>query len=239
LQSFIAVNNLVFLTPLSLIGFWKTRRNPFVWPAILYGIGLYTAMTLVFTFPGARGGIFHSCTALLPAVFSTSLVGLDACIDWAARKRRWNRASATQFFSFGLVLLAAGLSVFIYHQRVIGDGSWRDPAWNRADAIMEEIGDWLKVNVSDGNPIVMVGNPPAFYYHTGLRAVAVPNENVERTLQAAEKYGASYLVLDHNRPAPLNALYAGEESSPALTIIWKKDSIKIYRIDKGANETGE
>lgn len=239
LQSFIAVNNLIFLTPLSLIGFWKSRREPYIWPAIVYGIGLYTAMTFVFTFPGARGGVFHSCAALLPAVFAVSMVGLDACIEWAARKRRWNRASATQFFSVGLVLLAAGLSLFIYRQRVIGDGSWNNPAWNQADAGMEEVGDLLEQFDGD-KPTVMVNNPPAFYFHTGLPAIVTPNENVARTLQAAGKYGATYLVLDHNRPTPLNDLYTGLETHPALTLLWEKDSIRVYRIDvKEANEIGE
>lgn len=230
LQTFIGVNNLVFLTPLSLVGFWKTRKDPFILPAILYGVAMYGAMTLLFTFPGARGGVFHSCAALLPAVFAASMTGLDVCIDWAARRRRWDRQGARRFFSFGIILLSACLSLFVYRQRVIGNGSWSAPAWNRADAIMHETGVWLAESGGYPNPIVMVGNPPAFYYHTGLQAIAVPNENAGRVLEAAHKYGARFLVLDQNRPAPLADLYDGRETVPGLSPVWEKGPVRVYMI---------
>ncbi len=220
LQTFVAVNNLIFLTPLCLIGAWQLRQRRFLWPSLAFGVMLYGAMTLIFTFPGARGGVFHSSAALLPAIFAVSMVGLDAAVEWAASRRpQWNRQAAQRFFSVGVVLLAAGMSVFIYHSKVVGSGTWADPAWNHTDAAMIEVGDWLQAQ-EVGEPVVMVGNPPAFHYHTGLQAIVIPNEGVERTLQAARRYGAGYLVLDQNRPEPLAALHARKENHPALHSVW-------------------
>lgn len=60
--------------------------------------------------------------------------------------------------------------------------------------------------------MVIVGNPPGFWYHTHRPAVVVPNGDVAALLAVAERYHAEYLLLDGNHPAPLAALYAGEES---------------------------
>jgi len=197
------------------------RRRRFIWPSLAIGVMLYGAMTLVFTFPGARGGVFHSSAALLPAIFAVSMVGMDTAVEWAALWRpRWNAQAAKRFFSVGVVLLAAGMTSFIYHSKVVGSsGTWTDPAWNHTDAAMAKVGDWLQAQGAD-EPVVMVGNPPAFNYHTGLQAIVIPNEGVERTLQAARRYGAGYLVLDQNRPEPLAALYEGRETHPALPVVW-------------------
>lgn len=220
LQSFVAVNNLIFLTPLSLAGLWKLRRHRALWPAVLFGIALYGVMTLLFTFPGTRGGLFHSSAALLPAIFAVSPVGLDVAVGWAARRRRgWDKQGAQRFFSVGLLVLAAGLSMLLYSRRVIGDGSWIDPDWNRADMAMKPAGDWIRREAGD-TAVVMVGNPPAFNYHTGMQAVVVPNEGPNRLLEVADRYGVEYIILDQNRPAPLTPLYLGDESHPSLALVW-------------------
>ncbi len=220
LQTFIAVNNVIFLAPLSLIGIWVTRRRAFLWPAWTYGAALYGIMTLLFTFPGMRGGLFHSSASLLPALFATSVVGLDSTVGWVAqRRRRWDRHTAQRFFSLGLVILAIGLSILIYTSRVIGTGSWAAPSWNQADRSMAQVGRWIRAR-NDAGPVVMAGNPPAFTYHTGLWSIVVPNEGIADTVRAAQHYGASYIVLDQNRPAPLAALYSGQETHPALAVVW-------------------
>ena len=220
LQTFVAVNNLVFLTPLTLVGLWQLRHRPFIWPTLFYGLALYGAMTLVFTFPGMRGGLFHSSAALLPLTFAAAMVGLDTAVDWIARRRpSWRPQGAKRFFSISALLLAAGLSAFVYQQRVIGDGTWSDPAWNRTDEAMVLVGKWLKAQ-PEADPVVMVGNPPAFHFHTGLQTIVIPNENIDRTLAAAQRYGARYLILDRNYPAPLGDLYHGVEHHPALDRVW-------------------
>jgi hypothetical protein len=97
-----------------------------------------------------------------------------------------------------------------------------------------QVGEWLKTQPED-DPIIMVGNPPAFYYHTGLWAIVVPNESVEQTLMAAQRYRARYLVLDENCPGPLNSLYQGQERYAALELVWDSahgappDTV-VYRI---------
>jgi hypothetical protein len=235
LQTLVAVNNLIFLTPLTLIGLWQLRRRSLIWPTLLHGFILYGTITLIFTFPGMRGGLFHSSAALLPLTFAAAVIGLDTAVDWISRRRpSWRPAGAKRFFSISLLVLAAGLTIFIYHQRIIGDGTWSDPAWNSTDADMVQVGEWLRLQ-EETNPIVMVGNPPAWYYHTGLRAIVVPNEHVLHTLAAAYRYGASYLILDGNHPRPLSGVFQETEHHPALELAWDwtrgaPPDVLVYRI---------
>ena len=157
LQTLVAVVGMILLAPFAVIGFWQRRRAPLYQAVMIYGAGLYLVMSLAFTFPGARGGMFHSGAALLPFVFSAALVGLDAVVDWAAaRMSAWDVTKARRGFTWELVGLAALVSVALYGLRVRG--------WNQADALYGAIGARLSGELS---PIVAVNNPPGYVYHTG------------------------------------------------------------------------
>jgi hypothetical protein len=158
-------------------------------------------MTVVFSFPGARGGLFHSGAALLPFIYAAAVVGLDRAVDWAASRRRgWNRTVAKRVLGVGLVIIAVSLSGFIFYRRVI-----KNDAWNTADRHYPAIAAWVAQQKPEST--VMIGNPPAYRYHGGGLSVIVPNEDLTTTLQAARQFDVDYLILDHNHPAPLATIY--------------------------------
>jgi len=212
LQTVLAVWGMIFLLPLALIGAWQLRHHGLIQLAGLYTLLLFLVMTLVFAFPGVRGGLFHSGAALLPFIYATALVGLDCSVDWVARhRRRWNAPLAKQFFGVGLVIIAVALSSFVYYGRVL-----KNNAWNNADTLYPAIAAWvIKENPS---ATVMIGNPPAYRYHGGGLSIIVPNENIETTLQAARHYHADYLILDQNHPAPLTEVYTQTVTHPDLSL---------------------
>jgi hypothetical protein len=190
---------------------------------------LFAAMTLVFTFAGDRGGLFHSTGALLPFFYAAAPVGLDATIDWIAQRRRsWNAAAARRVFSAALVVYAIGLSFFVYRERVIGP-DWNYPIWNQSDRVYETIGQWLRDH-GELDPIVMVNNPPDFYYRTGLSSIVVPYGGVNDLLSAARQFGSRWLVLDANRPEPLAALYAQTDAEPQLILRATLERTQLYEV---------
>lgn len=213
LQTVLAVWGMIFLTPLALIGGWVLRRHGLVQLAGLYGMLLFAAMTILFAFPGARGGLFHSGAALLPFIYATALTGLDQAVDWvAARRRRWQPQQAKRVFGAGLVAMAIALSLFIYYNRVL-----KNNAWNSADAAYPAIVDW--VERQDPAATVMIGNPPAYRYHGGGLSVVVPNEAPATILTVARRYHVDYLILDRNHPFPLSDLYRRPTAYPALQLV--------------------
>jgi hypothetical protein len=213
LQTVLAAWGMIFLLPLVLVGAWQLRHQFLMQLAGLYTLLLFVTMTLIFAFPGALGGLFHSGAALLPFIYATALIGLDRAVDWVVRyRRRWDAPQAKQFFGVALVIMAVALSSFIYYGRVL-----KNNAWNNADTLYPAIAAW--VAKESPSATVMIGNPPAYRYHGGGLSIIVPNENIETTLQAAHYYKADYLILDQNHPAPLTEVYTQTVTHPDLSLV--------------------
>jgi hypothetical protein len=213
LQRFWIENLLVFLLPFTALGLWRLRRDRLLWPFFLYLPLLFLAMTIAFTFPGTRGGLFHSGGALMPALFAAVGPGLEIALRWAARRiRGWQARKAWPVFSAALVGLAILLTVFALGRAGVFSGEW-----NNRDRGYTDIGDWL-ARQGASEAVVMVGDAPGFAWHTGQRAVAIPNEPLDAILAVAQRYGARYLVLDSARPRTTDALYAGKATVPGLSL---------------------
>jgi hypothetical protein len=229
LQRLWVENLIIVLLPFSALGLWTMRRDRLLWPFFLYLPLLFLAMTVVFTFPGMRGGLFHSGGALLPFFFAAAGPGLDGVLRWAARRfRGWHVLRAWPVFGTGLVAIAVILTVFALWRAGVFSGDW-----NRRDLGYVRIGNWLSEQ-GEGQAIVMVGNAPAFTWHTGHLAVAVPNEPMDTILAVAGRYGAGYLVLDGTRPRTTDALFAGETTDPRLLLrttgAGSQDNLLLYEI---------
>jgi hypothetical protein len=183
LGTFIAVEGMIVLTPLMLIGLWVRRGDVFLRGFWLYALGLHLAMTFVFTFPGVRGGLFHSVAALLPWWAALGAVGLDDLVDWAAERRRnWNATTAKWIFSSALVLFVAVLSLSIALPRRVNPG-------------IPSLYSRLSEVIPAGSR-VMINDPAQLYYFTGLGGVVLPNEPPDVIPVIAQKYEVRYLLLE-------------------------------------------
>ena len=206
-QHFVAEQGLLVVWPFMFVGLWKRRRDPFLSGVWLYALGLHGAMTFVFAYPGMRGGLFHSSSALLPFWFSLGVLGIDDAVGWVAdRRRHWHAPQARVFFSAALVIVMAALTVLMLTSRLPGWGS----EWERYAALGDLLPD---------DAVVMVNSPAAFYYHTRLPGVVVPNGGVETVRMLCEQYGVTHVVLDVNRTQPLADLFLGRETAAFLTEI--------------------
>jgi hypothetical protein len=222
-------NLLIFLLPFSALGLWALRRERLLWPFFLYLPLLFIAMTFIFTFPGARGGLFHSGGALLPFFFAAAGPGLETVLRWAARRLRGLRVHrAWRVFASGLVGLAVLVTALALWRAGVYNG-----AWNQRDRGYAEIEDWL-TGQEVGQTIVMVGNAPGFTWHTGHMAIAIPNEPLDTILEVAGRYDARYLVLDGARPRTTDELYRGEAMDPGLPLRYTVEDdggvLQVYEI---------
>ncbi|MGQ9850220.1 MAG: ArnT family glycosyltransferase [Aggregatilineaceae bacterium] len=209
LGTLVAVETWVVLGPFAVMGIWHLRRDFAIRCFVLYAIVLHLLMTFVFAFPGYRGGLFHSSSALLPFWAVTASVGLEAAIAWAARRRRWRYLEARRIFSAAAVILALALTVSTLRARLAG--------WNaNADSYRRLAG------LLSPEAVVMVNDPPALYYHTGLAGVVVPNASPDVLPELAARYGVTHLRLDVDRTAPFSGLFLGQETRPYLQLIYRE-----------------
>ncbi|MBI3363070.1 MAG: hypothetical protein HY023_18365, partial [Chloroflexi bacterium] len=215
LQTAFAVHGSIALAPFIVAGLWKLRREAMFRPAILYALSLYFVMTFVFTFPGTRGGLFHSGAALLPFYFAAAPVGLERVVEWIALRRPgWRAPTATRVFLIGLAAIVMILTGAIFAGRVVGSDPTR-LAWNRSDEVYEEIGTWLW-RFQDSASVVVVNNPPAFNYLTDHPAIVIPNGDLDALLAVADRYGAKWIVVDANVPAGLADFYTRRQPNERL-----------------------
>lgn len=208
-QTVVAVHGLIFLLPFAIIGLRRTGTSSAWRLALAYYAGLLALMTIVFPFPGMRGGLFHSGIVLLPFVWSTAPAGIDAAVEWvAARRRGWDLRQAQRVFGWAAVALALALSVWLTGKKI---GAWDQVGldWGSADQHYGAVGEWLDAH-AEADAIILVNNPPGFYYFAQSPAIVIPNGDVETVLAVADRYGARYLVLEANHPAGLAELYAGQ-----------------------------
>ncbi|MBN1965950.1 MAG: glycosyltransferase family 39 protein [Anaerolineae bacterium] len=202
LGTFVAVEGLVVLAPLIVIGLGKRWREPLLLPVWLYAVALHVAMTLVFAYPGYRGGLFHSAAALLPWWMALGLLGLDDAVNWiAARRRHWRAATAQRFFTLAVLVIAAALTIFVTGARLRGAGVM--PGFAR-----------LTRDLLPSDAVVMSNDPAALYYYTGRSGVVVPNGGPDVIRALVERYGVTHVLLDENRTAPLDDLYSGRVAPP-------------------------
>ncbi len=200
LGTFFAVEGLVIMTPLMLIGFWRRRHESFLRGFWLYALGLHLAMTLIFPYPGYRGGLFHSAAALVPWWAALGVAGLDDCIDWIARRRRWNAQTAKILFSAVLVTVAIFLSLFSALPNRVPPLK-TPPLY---DALLDTV---------PRDSRIMINDPAQLYYFTGLGGVVLPNEVPEIILDIARQYDVDYLLIEGVNPA-------GDASSAAPRPLW-------------------
>ncbi len=223
-QQFVAVNGLIFLTPFVVVGWLKLNRQPdrrpILQPTTWYAMVLYATLTLLFTFPGMRGSVFHSSIALWPWTMALAVAGIDAAVDWvAARRSHWQPERAKRNFSGLFVIVALLIALSVSRARTTP---------GEVPLTFRTIGQMLPAD-----SVVMVGNAPAFHYYTGLPSVSVPNEPVDIVLQAADQYGVDYLILNENRPEPLAELYSGQADQQRLRPMETAAGVKLFRIVRG------
>jgi len=223
LQTYFAVVGLIFLTPFVIIGFIGSYRNndlrTLLRPVLWYAISLFLIMSILFTFPGTRGSLFHSSVAFWPWSMALAALGIGAGIDWVSKRlSHWQPEKAKLRFSAMFVLIAFLLSFVI---------SWpRSQVREDSDLFRQIAGDL------PDDAVVMAGNAPSIYYHTGRAAINIPNEPPDVLVEVAERYGASYLIMDENHPQPLVGLYHGKENHPDIKLIATFENIKLYQLGK-------
>lgn len=213
LMTLLGVQSLVVLLPLMGWGAWRLRKQRMVWVGMLAWLATLLVMTLVFPYSGARGGFFHSGSALQPLLWALAPAGLDALIALGARTRGWKPRQAGTVFGIGVAVLCALITGALFSARVWGV-SGED--WNQTWRAHEQIGRQLAAYGAQETDIVMVNNPPGFNAATGFPAVVIPDGTEGTLAEVAERYGVQYLVLDRNAVSGLKDLYAHPRDVPGF-----------------------
>ena len=220
-STFVVVCGVVFLTPLIVWGWLKWWRDevkrPLLQPLTWYALALFASMSLIFTLPGGRGGLLHSSVALWPWLMVLATAGLGCAVDWLATKLpHWQPQTAKPRFAALFVVVAFVISATLFYARA--DAGLEAAIYAEVKGILPE------------TAVVMAGNAPGFYYHTGLPSLSIPNEPIPVLQMAVNRYGVTHLLLDADHPLPLTDLYAQQTVPPGFQLLYARDGYQLYQL---------
>ncbi len=205
LVSLLLVNGLVFLTVLMVLGLWRNRRTRAVRVLAAYLLAEFTVMTVVFPFPGERGGFFHSSTAAMPLLWALAPQGLDSLVEALQRRWDWQPEQAIRRLGLGTLAIAGVATLFLLATRQIVPAQ-QGQGWGQASAAYSSAVAPIR---SGGSPqdVVAVNNPPAFWLASGHPSVVIPAGNPASLQRVVRDFGVRWVVLEKNHPPGLEPLY--------------------------------
>ncbi|MGI9309388.1 MAG: ArnT family glycosyltransferase [Gammaproteobacteria bacterium] len=218
------------LLPLAYIGRKPFMSNTLFRLATVYGVLLFVAMSLVFTFPGARGSWYHSAGVLMPFLCVAAVQGIEPIAEDIAR-RNPNRSLSRAIQSGGIVLVSFAVifsGFFFIRQSNLHAGE-------------KSLGQaFAQAAILAGDNTVMVHKSPLYIFHGGQSAINVPTNGNEAIFSAADMYDATFLLLDGTMPDSLQGVYAAEKTHPRLALVdsFTADEVTLnmYKILGGTSD---
>jgi hypothetical protein len=233
LKSMLGVQGGILLLPFIIAGWWIKKNDPRMVIAVLYYGLVFILMTLVFPFAGSRGGFIHSAAGVQPFFWAMVPIGLDRFLGWGERKRGWSSDEARRVFQIGLVLIMVLLTSVIFYQRVLetqnGISAWQVEE-NHYFSIHEEL---VAKKILKPDSVVMVKNPPGWYFVTGLPAVVIPDADESTVRNISKRFNADILILEKDHVNGLNSLYDTSLSKIGFVKIMEIGTTQIFSLMLG------
>jgi hypothetical protein len=230
LATLFAVQGGIFLLPLILLGLWRLRGVPVVKLGLLAYALIFSVMTLVFPYAGARGGLLHSGAVLQPLFWILAAAGLEVFLTWGVAHRNWVLRQAGMIFAGGLVALAILVSGVVFYKRMFNPQPPQQP-WDASARLYSQVNDSLLQMGADGGEMVMVNNPPAYYLASGRPSISIPFGDLNDVLSVARRYHARFLALEFNQLTGSDNLYADPGDRPGLHYLRSVNSVQIYEFE--------
>jgi hypothetical protein len=220
-----AAHGAIILFPFIVAGIYAYRRDPLVKLAGFAWLILFSVMTFLFPFAGARGAFFHAGAAFQPIWWVLAPLGLEAVLAFL-RKRNWGDDQARVVFRGAMVTLAVILTVFVVYLRLFTLG------WSEGEENYPPIEALLQEKGITQDDVVIVRNAPGYYLETGRSALPIPYGDEQTVIDVARQFDAWYLVLQEGAVLdPMKDLYDNPNGNPNFIFLGELDDAKLYRIE--------
>jgi len=254
------INHFLFLNQVTyipfvfvIVGMWIERKRAELLPFLLYLIIMYSTLSLVFTIPSTHGTFFHSLVPLLPFLYAWAITGIDTTFAYICRHKYALKIRSilvslqvkglvkflnTAVHNASLLFLIIAMVIAII---VVGKIAFIASARTSDSILYQEVGrivanDYRAHRLLDNSaqPIVMVADPPDYYYATGQHAVLWPTQNLAIVLDTAQTYSVSYILFTPNYGKEGQRIWQTSLTDSRLQLIWSSPSGKLYRFDSSS-----
>jgi hypothetical protein len=222
-----AVQGGLLLLPLLLMGLWRFRTHPVVQFGLVVWVLISLEMTLAFPYIGARGGYFHSASAVMPLFWVMMTDGWEWLAGKAAKIRGWSEPGAKRLVAVVMLVVMAVITGFTLYLQFAAD-MWDEYAnrYMSVSAVMETLG------IPEDEPVI-VNNPPAFYLESGRESYGLPGGGVDMLLSVAAHYGLSYVVIDQDSPEVYASLLENPVNTSGVSLLWEDEHSRLLLIHEG------
>jgi hypothetical protein len=228
-KNLLAFQSMVLLLPLMVIAIWKLRKKNIIrFNVFMLGLTLFV-MTVIFPFAGSRGGYIHSTVSCQILLWASVPYGFNQLLGYAYKKRNWDNGHALNFFSFSLLGFSVLATFVIFQQRVLKVDNGLQ-IWSKHEVQYTRVDERLLAIGKSDDDIVMVKNPPGWFYVTGDPAIVIPDGNEVVLLDAADRFNARYLILEKEHVDGLGDLYTTTRSKYGLHFLGEYDGFQYYKL---------
>jgi hypothetical protein len=207
---------------LALPGLWLLRREWSLFPALVYGLLLLFGTALLFPISVLSGLFFRSVGALMPFLALAAVYSIYRGSQLLGRQPRLATTIGATV-TVALLLLSAWQVV-----QTLPDVRERSLV---EKSRLEAAAAWLSDNTAPA-AVVMTDATHQLNYASGHPTIALPgNEPSDSAWQAAERYGASYLIVTQEfglYPGILNS-----QPDPRFRLVAEIEGSQIYEIGGG------
>ena len=191
------------LLPFMLIGAWVRRRSVDFGPFLTYAAILFAFSALVSAVHVPGGTFIHSAVALAPHAYLLALEGIVVAVAWiAARRRAWDRDTATKLFvtaAVGFTIVAAIPAALLVQGR-----------WDRERVERRAVAAALDLAGASPDARLMSIDAAGYRYYTGHGGVVTPNDPLDTIGEVAEAYRIEWLVIERDDSvAALEPVFSG------------------------------
>lgn len=189
----------------------------------LFALGLHVAMSLVFAWPAARGGLFHGTSALMPWWSALTIIGAEALANRLSRRQPRMRT----FTQVLVMSLTVGAALLMTSFTLSTPKSAGEP---------ESVTVLRPLLTADDR--VMATDPSLNYYHLGVGGVVLPDAPVAQLEQMAETFDLDYFVFEGiseqadgtiDAITPLSLVPILAEPPPFLQLVQDFGHTRLYR----------
>ena len=215
----------ILLFPFILVGFWQLRHDIRARLAVTGWLILLLVMTLVFPLTGARGGFFHAGAAFQTFWWALAPLGLSQLVDFLNRRNILTAEHAGTVFQGMLVLVCVLLSGVIVQVRIL------QPGWEPEEELYVQVEQLLVEKGAQPDEIAIVRNPAGYYIVSGRSTIPMPPGGPEVILAVAERYRASYFILEPGGVLEeYQGLYQQPESYVELNYLGEVADARVFAI---------
>lgn len=122
-------------------------------------------------------------------------------------------------------MICIGLSGLIIWIRIL------QPGWQPEEELYVKVEQFLVENGASPSEIAIVRNPPGYYIVSGRSMIVMPPGGPETILALAERYHASYFVLEPDGVLQeYQTVYEQYENNPGLEYLGEVEHARIYAL---------